>query len=311
MNKSLAFLTVLAASVPCLVACDKGGDGGSAGTDADTDADSDGDADLDADSDGDADLDADSDGDSDSGQACGTLFGSPNEKTGLTDEQCVPWCDCEVLTFVPPEYTEQQIQALEALELENPADEPAQDPYAEPDQHVPVEGAVCGLLLDAEQGTYRLETYPDQDALELAGARLTHTDACGVCSPLINLAVYMRLPDLTEPVRQCGLEGIFGGEEDHLQCLRNLGFDDPCARIWYYNTKHTQAECFEVCMAALNQPYHDPDGTLNECLLCDEEKSGEVFKAVAGRTRRNTGLPSSMCRPCEEVVPVVHDYLDR
>ncbi|HNT27256.1 MAG TPA: hypothetical protein PKH10_03660, partial [bacterium] len=58
----------------------------------------------------------------------------------------------------------------------------------------------------------------------------------------------------------------------------------------------------------VNDPYHNPDGTLNDCLICDEVNSGPVFKAVAGRNRRNTGLPSSMCRPCAEVQPVFHYY---
>jgi hypothetical protein len=101
---------------------------------------------------------------------------------------------------------------------------------------------------------------------------------------------------------------MFQGDDEQMQCLRDLGFDENCARIWFYNTKHTQAKCQDVCMAALDQPYHLPDGTLNACLVCDEVESGPVFKAVAGRTRRNTGLPSSMCRPCSEVLPIVHEY---
>jgi hypothetical protein len=39
--------------------------------------------------------------------------------------------------------------------------------------------------------------------------------------------------------------------------------------------------------------------------------SGPVFKAVAGRTRRNTGIASALCRPCSEVRPLLHDYKTR
>ena len=60
----------------------------------------------------------------------------------------------------------------------------------------------------------------------------------------------------------------------------------------------------------LNDPYNLPDGSLNACLQCDEEQSGPVFKAVAGRSRRNTGLASSMCRPCSEVRPLDHHYAE-
>ena len=38
------------------------------------------------------------------------------------------------------------------------------------------------------------------------------------------------------------------------------------------------------------------------------EMSGPVFKAYSGRTRRNSGIPSGICRYCDGVVPVSHDY---
>lgn len=240
---------------------------------------------------------------------CTVLFGLPNEKTGLTAEQCQPRCSCDGRTFEPPAYTEAQIAALEARVLVNPFAPPDADPYANPAAHVPVEGAVCGVLPEPSvAGGYRLATYASRAAALEDGAIPSHEGACGLCSPLVDLAVYLRHPDLTEPVRACGLKGISEGEEAQMQCLREVGFDLPCARIWYYNTRATQKACGGVCLAALNQPYHAPDGALNACLQCDEEKSGPVFKAVAGRNRRNTGLPSSMCRPCAEVQPFVHLY---
>lgn len=63
-----------------------------------------------------------------------------------------------------------------------------------------------------------------------------------------------------------------------------------------------------ICLANLDQPYNLEDGTLNPCIQCDEDESGPVFKAVAGRTRRNSGLPNAICRPCSEVRPLVHAY---
>jgi len=240
---------------------------------------------------------------------CTVLFGVPNEKTGLTALQCQPRCACGGSTFEPPVYTEAQIAALEARVLANPFATLDTDPYADPAAHVPVEGATCGVLPEPSiSDGYRLATYASREEAVTEGAVPSHEGACGLCSPLVDLAVYMRHPDLTEPVRACGLKGLSEGEEAQMQCLRELGFDEPCARIWYYNTKATQKACGGVCLAALNQPYHVPDGSLNACLQCDEEKSGPVFKAVAGRNRRNTGLPSSMCRPCAEVQPFVHRY---
>ena len=57
------------------------------------------------------------------------------------------------------------------------------------------------------------------------------------------------------------------------------------------------------------KPATTPEGRLDPCLRCDEDRSGPVFKAVAGRTRRDSGIRSSIPRPDEEVAHVVHDYV--
>ena len=239
---------------------------------------------------------------------CTVLFGVPNEKTGLSAEQCAPICDCEGRRFEPPAYTEADIAAIEALVHSEPMTALTENPYEDPAPVSP-EGTVCAVLRDtADSNQYTMQTFASRAEALAAGATPSHSSACGLCSPLVNLAVYMRQPDLTDPVRTCGIQGMSGTKEDHMACLMALGFDEPCASIWYYNTKHTQKKCTAVCMAALNDPYHHPDGSLNECMVCDEVEAGPVFKAFAGRTRRNTGLPSSMCRPCTEVLPFIHHY---
>jgi hypothetical protein len=53
-------------------------------------------------------------------------------------------------------------------------------------------------------------------------------------------------------------------------------------------------------LAEPDSPYNLPDGTLNPCLQCDRDESGEVFKAVAGRTRRDTGVPNAICRAARQ-----------
>ena len=241
--------------------------------------------------------------------ACSVLFGQPNEKTGLSEAQCQPLCDCEGRRFVPPDYDEADIAALEAMVHLEPYEALTEDPYVDPQlPELPPE-TVCAVRLDATQeGAYRLQSYDSPELAEADGAQVSHRGACGLCSPLVNLAVYMRQPDLTDPVRQCALEGIAQGEEHQMDCLRALGFDEPCASIWFYNSRYTQQKCGAICMAQLDAPYHNEDGSLNECLQCDEDEAGPIFKHYAGRTRRNTGLPSSMCRPCDEVIAVVHRY---
>ena len=169
------------------------------------------------------------------------------------------------------------------------------------------EGSVCAVT-PTTPGHYRLDTFASASAARAAGAEVSHTGVCGQCSSLNNLAVYIAQQDLTEPVRECGLLAMRENDAAALDCLLALGFDQPCAQIWQFNTKHTQLKCLGVCLAALDDPYHLPDGSLNPCLVCDEVQSGPVFKAVAGRTRRNSGLPNALCRPCSEVTPLEHNY---
>jgi len=237
------------------------------------------------------------------------LFGRPNESTGLTSDQCKPQCSCGGRVFVAPEYTTADAEALLTWELVDPPAEIVVDPYASPAPPAGDPDHVCGVMIEpAPSKRYTVATYNSQQAAVDAGAKVTHFGACGVCSSLQDLSAYMRNNDLTTPVRQCGLTFINGPLADHVQCLADLGFSRPCAQVWYYNTLHTRSMCAAPCFAGLMDKYHLPDGTLNECLLCDEQMSGDVFKAVAGRTRRNTGLPNAMCRPCSEVQPLVHAY---
>lgn len=244
--------------------------------------------------------------DSSSGSAqCSALYGRPNDNTGLSADQCGPACPCQG-GWQAPDYTSADIDALDALTLITTFEPLSADPYATPEDFPLDESSVCAVVVEGTE--YSLQTFADDAAAEAAGAQVTHDGACGLCSPLQDLAVYMREGDLTEPVRACGLMGLSGGEEAQLECLRELGFTEPCAQIWGYNTTHTRTMCLQVCLDLLDAPYHEPDGSLNACLQCDEDLSGPVFKAVAGRTRRNTGLASALCRPCEEVRRVVHRY---
>lgn len=234
------------------------------------------------------------------------LFGRPSAATGLGADQCRPTCGCGGADWEAPVYREDDLAALRAWELETPFPPLTSDPYASALPEVSPDEVCAFFSVDAD--TYRLETFANEAAALASGGRLTHRGPCGVCSSLENLAAYIANPDLTAPVRECGLLGIREGDEANLGCLRELGFDEPCAQIWLYNTKNTRRLCGASCFALLDAPYHEPDGSLNECLACDEAQSGPVFKAVAGRTRRNTGLANALCRPCSEVTPIVHRY---
>jgi len=244
-------------------------------------------------------------------QDCAILFGNPTADTGLGADQCRPLCACNGALFQPPVYDDAFIQSLVDDWLPESYAPLTADPYAQPPPADDPPGTVCAVVpgdAGAHPRPYSLATFASIAAATAAGAHPTHYGHCGVCSTLANLAVYMRYDDLGKPVRNCAFATSPDGGDGDLSCLIGLGFDLPCAQIWAYNTAHTRSACLQTCLDHFADFYNQPDGTLNPCLQCDEDQSGPVFKAVAGRTRRNSGLPNAICRPCSEVQPLVHSY---
>ena len=202
-----------------------------------------------------------------------------------------------------------QADLLAALRSKIPIDPPevSGDPYLHWQiKDVPA-GTVCGVQFEPDSIHYRLATFADPEAARAAGAAVTHFGACGTCSTLQDLAVYLEKPDLTTPVRRCG---ISMEEAAVLACLKALGFSPPCAWTWLYNVQNTRHQCFSVCARSWVEGEESThQGHLNACLQCDEDRSGPVFKVTAGRTRRNSGIRSSIPRLDDEIAPVVHDYI--
>jgi hypothetical protein len=186
----------------------------------------------------------------------------------------------------------------------------AGDPYLvlHADPPLATAGTLCGVRFEPDQVHYRLSTFASPEAARAAGFAATHVGACGTCSTLQDLAVYLEKPDLTAPVRHCGISWDASGS---LKCLEGLGFSDACAHTWLYNLENTRRQCFSVCILSWirGESATQSDGRLNACLQCDEDRSGPIFKATAGRTRRNSGIRSSIPRPSEEIAPIVHDYV--
>lgn len=243
---------------------------------------------------------------------CGRLFGRPSERTGLPAEACAPECACGDGRWSPPPIEAEVLDALRGFVPANPPAPLAQDPYQAPEADEAQPFKVCALRFDAaDPSLYTLQTFDGPEAAQAARAQITHFGACGLCSSLQDLAVYIAIPDLTQPVRQCGVTGLTRGAEAQRACIAELGFTEACAQIWSFNTTHTGAVCRDVCLPLLTAPYHTEDGSPNACIQCDEDRSGPVFKAVAGRTRRNSGLPTALCRPCSEVQLVDHRYRTR
>jgi hypothetical protein len=219
---------------------------------------------------------------------------------------------CLIIAFsvlASEEHIEEAVEAFYEKICLNPTANNG-DPYRDDlfDSTPPAAESVCALQYEPDGIQYILETFESAEAAELAGYVVTHQGQCGTCSTLQDLATYLDHPDLTTPVRECSRWILFPGWTK--SCLRDIGFSDECADTWFYNARNTGRECLWVCLQSwLNkEPFNDEDGELNDCLACDEERSGPVFKAAAGRTRRNSGINSAIDREESEVYSIVHDY---
>lgn len=155
--------------------------------------------------------------------------------------------------------------------------------------------------------SYSLSTYPGtfEEAIADSSVYVTDEGACGTCSSLQDLSVYLKEgANLRAQSTNCGIQGQRSMSAG-IACFQNLGFTNACSLVWYYNTKNTAKKCLHFCalFVILNLPphRHPPQCNLSLCIDCDERQSGPTFKKFAGRTRRNSGLLSSICRPCSDL----------
>lgn len=110
---------------------------------------------------------------------------------------------------------------------------------------------VCAVQMARDGRHYRLQTFADQAAAQQAGWQLSHQYRCGSCSTLRDLAAYIAIPDMTEPVRACSRlgRGQLSRLDEVKQCIvEAVGFTPACAESWAYNAVHTGAECAGRCM---------------------------------------------------------------
>lgn len=239
--------------------------------------------------------------------SCQGLYGAPNENTGLSTDVCSARIEGSE-TWTPRIWDASALAELRDWELENPPPVLTEDPYLATPGLQPDEDFVCAMIVTGER-EYRVETFDSVGAAESSGGIVTHGLGCGACSSLEDLAAYAETPDQTEPARECALENL-GGPVDELDaCIQAaVGFTPSCARIWAYEAINDARECLGECLEALGLPYNEPDGSVNPCLQCVDDKSGSVFRTVAGRTRRTAGIAAGICRPCQAIWRVDHRY---
>ena len=181
--------------------------------------------------------------------------------------------------------------------------------------------AVCGIIYDVPSDdivsggstscsltSYTIQSFQSAEEAAAANAVVTHVGHCGVCSTTQDLAAYMTHPDMVTEGRKCTNRAILSFHWGR-QCYQDLGFSTPCATIWAQNSINTATVCRATCVRHLFTPANlpEPSCKLNDCLHCDEIKSGPVFQLFAGRTRRNSGLRTPIMRQCAGFAFLEHE----
>jgi len=236
------------------------------------------------------------------GADCGGCFCAPGNGT------CPDW--------VPKsDYTASEIEAFTAKRMINPAYTLDCNPYhgsncnTSPELEVDTEGAVCAFKYSNSStcDEYTMKTYSSETKATEDGAYVTHTHACGLCSTAQDLAVYLKIPDMTKAGKKCAEEALIS-EEWGLSCYKDLGYSDACATIWNYDGMYDSEKCKWTCIKNLfadnNGP--PPECALNPCLQCDEDEAGPIFQQFARRTRRRSGITSAIIRGCDEFAQITH-----
>jgi hypothetical protein len=168
---------------------------------------------------------------------------------------------------------------------------------------------VCAIKYhNNSKDQYTINQFGTKEEALMAEYIVTHQGPCGVCSTLQDLSVYLE-KNLTAPVRRCGMLSVLSNKLS-LNCIKRLGFTDQCSQIWLFNSINTKNNCFRVCIKSWikNEPLNKPNGSLNDCIQCDETISGPIFKYFSGRTRRGSGIESEIGRSGAEVYNITHCY---
>ena len=158
---------------------------------------------------------------------------------------------------------------------------------------------VCALN-NINASSYIIKTFYNIKEAKNANFSVMHDTPCGTCSTIQDLKVYTENLNLVALGTRCAIIGSIS-EVLGISCFKYSGFTENCAKIWHYNAQNTRKQCFFICLIHIGIFYNNNDGTLNNCLQCDEKNSGMIFKKYAGRTRRNSGIVSDIYRFPHEI----------
>ena len=153
------------------------------------------------------------------------------------------------------------------------------------------DGSVCG-----EDG----EDYASKEEAHAAGMRAINGGSCGECSNPHDIEIYNATRNtLTGSTKRCSFLYLFFGEWAARECMKSVDFTPGCNECWIENIKcDLNTKCLWICLRSTmnGDERNKPDGSLNDCLQCDEDVCGPDYVKCAGANRRRSGIVSDIDR---------------
>jgi hypothetical protein len=178
---------------------------------------------------------------------------------------------------------------------------------------------VCAF--NASDPTQPFQTFPTKALAVLANMTVAHCGACGMCSNPYDIQQYVvTRKSVARLAKQCGALAVIGTYAELTECLQErIGFSLPCTKCWSDNMMSTANYCLFACMkttltglASTNNVIGLGDTVwLNQCIYCDEKRSGPQFVKCSGVARRRLGIRSEIERdPAEQCTKMDVDWVN-
>ncbi|CAF0827988.1 unnamed protein product [Didymodactylos carnosus] len=178
--------------------------------------------------------------------------------------------------------------------------------------------------------------YPTQEAACTNGTYPLHGGYCGACSSHQDINIFnITRNNMTNIATKCGVKYVLFGKNSAIRCMNEAAaLSVECTECWVENMGCDAAHCMTKCAIVrtfiiiniLHVNNTKPDGSLNDCLACDEGKQnseiyrymwkyqsffesnfsvlgycGKPFIVCSGANRRRSGIMSDIDRPQDTI----------
>jgi hypothetical protein len=174
--------------------------------------------------------------------------------------------------------------------------------------------AAADVNATCDNRLYGLNSYPSAEEADSAGAVVTHSGPCGVCSNLEDFTMrMMNAANFQATTVLCSVSYTINRDfNDLVACFRErLGLTEECGKLWAHYSDTNAGVCAEACASNINGEGNltgsPPECALSECLQFSNSTFQADFDILSGRTWAHSGITEQIARPCNGFFRVVHN----